>query len=1137
MASPWTRQTLKRKATPSSRDSSPFTSRQSLNYSSLLSDSSSRGQHKIPLNSQLLEETDQHRVETYGFPLPVQISEVLTNSSGDQYKSAKIGPSGWAWLVAGRKLFIWRYMPSAGSKGVFCKELMLPASELYHSADLVCVLSNVGDSGSNLSAVSVMAVSPEGLVRYWPSLIHDTTAVDMETDLIGSQCHSLTAFLPQSCILMTTTNELLLLTGSQKAIKFHNLNSSNSVFSDFGRRVSSFIFGSQPANSKVANWQKVVVSNTVADNSRGIFVLSENQLFKWEMVPTGQNTFQEKLHFQLRLESLFQEAVIHSLQVDPNTITNVTVWCLDVALYSSEIVILAAVTVGGVQGTQLFYSLGMLNVDSESVPSRLESINILQYSTTYSESKEHELLSFKLLLPPQSSSALVYSSNSVICVPVNQPDEVLNKIDLQSPADSIVGSGSHENKPLFFSLKYGIISVTVTEAIVHEDVGNSVLQTTKVNLTDVSLGEVTFVEADDDMKKFKSAFLLFCQGNSDEAQSICNEVFASGADLDTAVLTLSQELIDDFPVSDPRWAESIPSGGISASTSLIILHQLEDKLKAHAFMLDFLKGVRLWAKLGVVNSKDALSLTCHLICEHAEKLSAAVALCKVNNVYQEVLDGSIQLAIKKRQIKSQIRGLTEQDLFFREVSKISDIFECLLDYEEGVLAKQNPSSSSALLQTILAVNTIMRGMLQEAWHYRQTNSMMYQPSSSLGELDVELVPWTATGGPNGVRTSLLRQLALTADRGVQGIDDNQSLSLLVQHMVDLADVALDGYVYQLQALRRCQGKENRYDEVRQKYEQDRRAVILPLVHLGQQTHAASLAEKYHDFGVLIELCESSGDQDTLQRYMNQFTQQGFSDFLFKWYMDKGERQKLMSMPEPQHEDLARFLSSHHHLSWLHDIQTRAFNQAHETLKGLAFKENSFLGKKKSLLNLSKLALLASDADDIEKLDELIIEQDIILHQETLPIAVLEQAGLDAECMAPLTPAQLIELHVGDQNPAANEYDFKRALDILYLAISTGRYFLDENVLKLHIWCRAILRDDWSSLPAKDPLITARNTIFFRTVELAYNQGMELQEFLPSLESLFEAEELRSAGLSENTQFHFLLKSGYEQIARASALPS
>lgn len=49
--------------------------------------------------------------------------------------------------------------------------------------------------------------------------------------------------------------------------------------------------------------------------------------------------------------------------------------------------------------------------------------------------------------------------------------------------------------------------------------------------------------------------------------------------------------------------------------------------------------------------------------------------------------------------------------------------------------------------------------------------------------------------------------------------------------------------------------------------------MISSVHLGQRTHAASLAEKYHDFGVLIELCESSGDQDTLQRYMTQFTHQ------------------------------------------------------------------------------------------------------------------------------------------------------------------------------------------------------------------------------------------------------------------------
>ncbi|KAM7435078.1 hypothetical protein ABFA07_014942 [Porites harrisoni] len=80
MASPWARPAFKGKG----RDSSPFTPRQSLNYSLFLGDSAiaKRSQQRVPLNSQILEETDQHRVETFGFPLPVQISEALTSRDG-----------------------------------------------------------------------------------------------------------------------------------------------------------------------------------------------------------------------------------------------------------------------------------------------------------------------------------------------------------------------------------------------------------------------------------------------------------------------------------------------------------------------------------------------------------------------------------------------------------------------------------------------------------------------------------------------------------------------------------------------------------------------------------------------------------------------------------------------------------------------------------------------------------------------------------------------------------------------------------------------------------------------------------------------------------------------------------------------
>ena len=34
----------------------------------------------------------------------------------------------------------------------------------------------------------------------------------------------------------------------------------------------------------------------------------------------------------------------------------------------------------------------------------------------------------------------------------------------------------------------------------------------------------------------------------------------TGSAIDLAVAKLGQEVIDDFPASDPRWAESIPQG-------------------------------------------------------------------------------------------------------------------------------------------------------------------------------------------------------------------------------------------------------------------------------------------------------------------------------------------------------------------------------------------------------------------------------------------------------------------------------------------------------------------------------------------------------------------------------------------------
>ena len=63
---------------------------------------------------------------------------------GPSEVSVRISPNGWAWLVHGRRLVVWRYAKAASGNshhrmmgGANCRELTLPPSDLSHDAKLV----------------------------------------------------------------------------------------------------------------------------------------------------------------------------------------------------------------------------------------------------------------------------------------------------------------------------------------------------------------------------------------------------------------------------------------------------------------------------------------------------------------------------------------------------------------------------------------------------------------------------------------------------------------------------------------------------------------------------------------------------------------------------------------------------------------------------------------------------------------------------------------------------------------------------------------------------------------------------------------------------------------------------------------
>uniref|UniRef100_A0A8W4FN93 Nuclear pore complex protein Nup133 n=1 Tax=Sus scrofa TaxID=9823 RepID=A0A8W4FN93_PIG len=627
-------------------------------------------------------------------------------------------------------------------------------------------------------------------------------------------------------------------------------------------------------------------------------------------------------------------------------------------------------------------------------------------------------------------------------------------------------------------------------------------------------------------------FQFYFRKDLGHAQMIVDELFSSHSDLDSdheldrAVTQISVDLVDDYPASDPRWAESscycvsTEAPGFS-NTSLIILHQLEDKMKAHSFLMDFIHQVGLFGRLGTSPVRGLPMATRLLLCEHAEKLSAAIVLKNHHSRLSDLVNTAILIALNKRD-REIPPNLTPADVFFREVSQVDTICECLLEHEEQVL-KDTSLESVEWAEVVINVNSILKDMLQAASHYRQNRSSLYRREPL--EKEPEYIPWTATSGPAGIRTAIVRQHGIIL-KVVYPQADSSLRNMVTEQLVALIDCFLDGYVAQLKSVDKSSDQE-RYDSLEMEYLQKRSDLLSPLLTLGQYPWAASLAEKYCDFDILVQMCEQTDNQTRLQRYMTQFADQNFSDFLFRWYLEKGKRGKLLSQPVSQHGQLASFLQAHEHLSWLHEINSHELEKAHATLLGLANMETRYFAKKKTLLGLSKLAALASDfSEDIlqEKIEEMAEQERFLLHQETLPEQLLAEKQLSLSAMPVLTASQLIGLYICEENRRANDYDFKKALDLLE--------YIDEeedvniNDLKLEILCKALQRDNWSSSDGKDdPIEVSKDSIFVKILQKLLKDGIQLSEYLPEVKDLLQADQLGS--LKSNPYFEFVLKANYE----------
>ena len=358
--------------------------------------------------------------------------------------TVSLGSSGWGWLVAGRRLIVWRY--KTGSARSQCRELSLPPSDLSHKADLCLVYA--GPSSGQTPCC--LAVSPEGAVRYWPSIAQEGSSTEISAELHGQECCSLTEVQGVGCLLATTTATLLLIHHTGQSIACRRLALPTGLLGGIGRRVSSLLWGAQGGGGGEGRLVRVTASEEGGQGE--LYVLTSAGLQKWQLRDDGE----EVLHYESDVGALLREAVWASQPRVEGTAAWLKLWLMDLSVEEDRAVLLVAGIDQHSSSPVLQYGVASLVTRGAEPPVSLASYTSVPGLACMlgegEEPRQHKLVAI-------SDWAFVFNREGVVIVEMNRQQGEQERV-----ASHILGAGRTNELPLFFSSQHGVVSLAPVSA-------------------------------------------------------------------------------------------------------------------------------------------------------------------------------------------------------------------------------------------------------------------------------------------------------------------------------------------------------------------------------------------------------------------------------------------------------------------------------------------------------------------------------------------------------------------------------------------------------------------------------------------------------------------------------------------------
>eukprot|EP01117_Protostelium_nocturnum_P012498 TRINITY_DN4609_c0_g1_i2.p1 TRINITY_DN4609_c0_g1~~TRINITY_DN4609_c0_g1_i2.p1 ORF type:complete len:1061 (+),score=448.35 TRINITY_DN4609_c0_g1_i2:109-3291(+) len=396
--------------------------------------------------------------------------------------------------------------------------------------------------------------------------------------------------------------------------------------------------------------------------------------------------------------------------------------------------------------------------------------------------------------------------------------------------------------------------------------------------------------------------------------------------MEDSISKLGESILNASPTRNLHWAE----GDLDERTSSALLgQQIEEKKNRLNFLLEFLRESNLHSVIGQDSKKELVRFE--------NKMNAILNLRSFQN--DNALNGVGDSQILSKAFDSVFEergmrlapGLTVQDYYYSEVGKMEQLLPHVTLALKNDINNLSKSSEAKTL-SLLHANEIF---------------VIFAKSFS-----PETINSIVNGSQNYVGQEFEGLFKIAASFASQTLDhiagNEEAKEKIYGQLAIIADSLLASYSY-MNA---------------ESFEERRSKLIRFFVEQRKDSLAITLAEKYRDFIVLIDLLE--GNDEKLEQYMDHFREYRFDEVLFKNYMDKGNYVKLLNQPDRFDDELAQFLAGYPSYSWLHDIKTKDFDRASKTLHNNAAAELKIIKRKRTLLSLSKLSCLASSHEEAKE---------------------------------------------------------------------------------------------------------------------------------------------------------------------------